>query len=525
MRDFDSKIIQDCCRAMTKLSGNPKWSKYSERWVQIKFYMVGKDKWTDPWLTDMMEMKIQGLARLASKCFDEHFYKPGKRRTNKDNIYYSKHKYARHNFPNYNFSIQMFHLIIGGIDTWKEYKAWLFFPLLKTPGVILRLHQIWQHICEYNYWPLWDIGKQIDTWPLDADGNEQPPLPEMVYDYSQLLYKQPKDTEIQYITMTTPQCLQSCIATPEEQFTAMIQPPNSEYWEEGRRKLWITGSNLCAVLPLPTLRNSWTRAPHLWQPDMVNTQSQRPCTISRNTSRTDPFVSSLMAMGRIQEPYARQLFGLISSQTLAFGQDLTLYTCSLYVHRDYPWTGATPDSLVRIRSPDGTVRWYVLEIKCKQGQNMVRVQFQPGYYTQCVAEMECVQSRVSQHIEGCYFFQVNFRTGEWMLELIRPNPEWFGRLIKQSIRLAALVDQGIRYNTDKHEKSIWTAEWAKIEKSLTGSECRANFGDHHCGMYPAHMVLDHYRQCLDIDNQGRHEIDKCLIHTGSDESCDATTEQ
>lgn len=230
-RDFDGKAIQTFCRSMTKKTKNPKWARYAERWVQIKVYMVGKENWIDPWLSDVFEMKIQGLARLASRCFDVHFYKPGKRHTSKDGLYNSNHMWARHNFPNYNFSLQQFHLIIGyregglekAIELWKYYKAYYYFPLLKTPSVILHLHQLWDKICEYCFFPLFDIGKQIDDWPMV----DQPPLPNLVYDYSTSNINNSFNPENQniHVTITSQNVSPKMSSNPQRTTTMDVDPP------------------------------------------------------------------------------------------------------------------------------------------------------------------------------------------------------------------------------------------------------------------------------------------------------------
>ena len=62
----------------------------------------------------------------------------------------SEHPLARHNFPNYNFA---FHQIFYMQGMRKEIDTHFFFPLLRTPRVLLNLLEMWKIIATDLGWP------------------------------------------------------------------------------------------------------------------------------------------------------------------------------------------------------------------------------------------------------------------------------------------------------------------------------------------------------------------------------------
>lgn len=232
----------------------------------------------------------------------------------------------------------------------------------------------------------------------------------------------------------------------------------------------------------------------------------RPSTITR--PRVDPFTISLMSLGKLQEPFARNLCQLILR---ALYKDVEMYQSGLWVHKKWSWLGASPDSIIKIGN-----LWYLMECKCKQGQHMSSINNQPGYYTQCVAQMECVQSQTTITIQGCFFFQVNCRTGEWMLELIGPNDRWFSLLIDQTLMIADLQQKGQIYHITNKDKRQWAEEWDKISECIPGM-AHSNWGQMMSqSLFPQGIVLGLYNQWLSGNEQVRLDIEKCLIRTGFD---------
>lgn len=121
-----------------------------ERWVQIKKRLCGEHFYMRyPTVAEEDAIRVC-FARFA-RMFLEHYYKSGKKRTEKDNTTNNDNMFARHNLPHFAYIIQCvaYHL---DPTMRQRYQFDLYFPLPKTKVVVLKLRLLWLQISRKLDW-------------------------------------------------------------------------------------------------------------------------------------------------------------------------------------------------------------------------------------------------------------------------------------------------------------------------------------------------------------------------------------
>lgn len=166
-------------------------TRFAERWIDARMkalvLMGHRPVIRYPSNTEMRV--IHCLFYYASKKFDQTYYKSGARRTKKDALMSSRRELARHNFPNYNYSMHQLHWMLGLRERCDCHFYW---PLPKTPKVKERLQRMWEALMAELGWiyapletildPLYktDASSLVDAIVNECDGFRLPeglPLP------------------------------------------------------------------------------------------------------------------------------------------------------------------------------------------------------------------------------------------------------------------------------------------------------------------------------------------------------------
>lgn len=142
--DWDHTYIKDLCKKL----GN---SKVGECWVQIKRYVCG-EALSDPPPPEELINKLRRHIALLSNAFDRTLYKPGKRKTSKDDIYVhtpNQHPLARHNFLHSGFIMQTLLRWEGALE---EVNGQFYFPDIKTKSVKRKTRAMFDVLLTYLGW-------------------------------------------------------------------------------------------------------------------------------------------------------------------------------------------------------------------------------------------------------------------------------------------------------------------------------------------------------------------------------------
>lgn len=148
---WDHDYIKRLCKSL----GEP---KLCERWVQIKNWLydnnliyddeVGVPP-VDPRPPEWLVIELRVMWGMLSNAFDHCLYKPGKRRTAKDNRYASDHPLARHNFLHSGYVIA---LMLRWCGMYDAVRGDFYFPNIKTKTVRQKTKRRFSILLDYLGW-------------------------------------------------------------------------------------------------------------------------------------------------------------------------------------------------------------------------------------------------------------------------------------------------------------------------------------------------------------------------------------
>ncbi len=161
VRDWDHTYIKELCKKF----GN---SKVGECWIQIKRHCCG-EALSDPPPPAWLVNKLRRHIALLSNAFDRTLYKPGKRKTNKDDAYIHKpniHPLARHNFLHSGFLLQTLLRWEGALE---EVNGTFYFPDIKTKSVKRKTRAMFDVLLQYLGWTFENGPYSNSIVPMDLN--------------------------------------------------------------------------------------------------------------------------------------------------------------------------------------------------------------------------------------------------------------------------------------------------------------------------------------------------------------------